>query len=138
MMNTPSRLAIPFSMAILLLAGCGGESDTPAAPLIPATELAAVRTPPPAYPPEAECAGTGGTTVLRVTVSANGVPANVAMAQSSGLDAMDQAAIAAVQQWEFKAATRNGQPVTHTITVPVNFPATEERPVRCFAEDEKR
>lgn len=130
--------AVPALIASLLLVACGGNANAPAGPVVAPTELAAVRTPPPAYPPEAECAAGGGTVVLRVTVSANGAPSNVAQVQSSGVDAMDQAAIAAVRQWEFKAATRNGQPVGHTINVPITFPAPEERPVRCFAQDEQR
>ncbi|MEL1264313.1 energy transducer TonB [Pseudoxanthomonas putridarboris] len=128
-------LALP--LAIALLAGCGG-SEPPAAPAVPPTELAAIDTPPPAYPREAECDSDGGTVVLRVTIHQDGVPSNVAQAQSSGHPALDQAALEAVRTWKFRAATRNGQPVSHTITVPVTFPPVQEKPVRCFAQGAPR
>ena len=118
---------------VVLLVACG-KTEAPAAPVIPSTELAAIDTPPPAYPPEAECNSEGGTTVLRVTIEKNGVPAQVAQAQGSGNDALDKAALEAVRTWTFRAATRNGQPVTHTITVPVTFPPVLEKPTRCFAQ----
>ena len=119
---------------VLVLAGCGGTSEPPAAPAIAPTELAAIETPPPTYPPEAECNSDGGTTVLRVTIEQDGVPSQVAQAQSSGHPALDKAALEAVRTWKFRAATRNGKPVSHTITVPVNFPAVLEKPTRCFAQ----
>ena len=119
---------------VLVLAGCGGTSEPPAAPAIAPTELAAIETPPPAYPPEAECNSDGGTTVLRVTIEQDGVPSQVTQAQSSGHAALDKAALEAVRTWKFRAATRNGKAVSHTITVPVNFPPVLEKPTRCFAQ----
>lgn len=132
-MTTLRLSALPAFAAVLLLAACGGRSEQ-TGPVIAPTELAAIDTPPPAYPQAAECSGEGGTTVLRVTVERDGVPAKVLQAQSSGNAALDQAALDAVQTWKFRAATRNGQPVTHTITVPVTFPAVLEKPTRCFAQ----
>ena len=118
---------------VVVLVACG-KTEAPATPVVPPTELAAIDTPPPAYPPEAECNSEGGTTVLRVTIEKDGVPAQVAQAQGSGNDALDKAALEAVRTWTFRAATRNGQPVTHTITVPVTFPPVLEKPTRCFAQ----
>jgi protein TonB len=130
-----SKLALCQVLSLtVLLAGCGKGADQAAAPVIPPTELAAIQTPPPAYPAEAECNSNGGTTVLRVTVAQDGVPAQVAQVQSSGNQALDQAAIAAVRGWKFRAATRNGNPVSHTINVPVTFPPVLEKPTRCFAQ----
>ena len=119
---------------VFALSACAKKQDESAAPLIAPTELAAIDTPPPAYPAEAECDSEGGTTVLRVTIDKDGVPAQVAQAQSSGHAALDRAALEAVRTWTFRAATRNGQPVTHTITVPVTFPPVLEKPTRCFAQ----
>ena len=119
---------------VLALSACAKKQEASAAPLIAPTELAAIDTPPPAYPPEAECDGNGGTTVLRVTVERDGVPARVAQVQSSGNAALDKAALEAVQTWKFRAATRNGNPVSHTINVPVTFPPVLEKPTRCFAQ----
>lgn len=117
-----------------MLAACGKKQDEAAGPVVAPTELAAVDTPPPVYPAEAECDSEGGTTVLRVTIEQDGVPARVAQVQSSGNPALDKAALAAVQAWKFRAATRNGKPVSHTINVPVTFPPVLEKPTRCFAQ----
>lgn len=132
------RLLPALSLAIALALPACGKNEAPVAPAVPATELAAVETPPPAYPPEAECDSNGGTTVLRVTIERDGVPAQVSQAQSSGNDALDQAALEAVRGWKFRAATRNGNPVSHTITVPVTFPPVLEKPTRCFAQGTPR
>lgn len=138
-MDARTRRLLPtLSLAIALALSACGKNETPAAPAIPATELAAIETPPPTYPPEAECNSNGGTTVLRVVIERNGVPAQVAQVQSSGNDALDQAALEAVRSWKFRAATRNGKPVSHTITVPVTFPPVLEKPTRCFAQGAPR
>lgn len=127
------RTLLPAALLAVSLAACKRGEEAPAAPAIPPTELAAIDTPPPAYPPEAECDSEGGTTVLRVTIERDGVPSKVAQVQSSGHEALDKAALEAVRTWKFRAATRGGQPVSHTITVPVNFPPVLEKPTRCFA-----
>lgn len=119
---------------VFALSACAKKQDESAAPLIAPTELAAIDTPPPAYPAEAECNSDGGTTVLRVTIEQDGVPSRVGQVQSSGNAALDKAALDAVQAWKFRAATRNGKPVTHTINVPVTFPPVLEKPTRCFAQ----
>lgn len=131
MLRAVRPAVVPF--LIFALVACG-KTEAPAAPAIAPTELAAIDTPPPAYPPEAECNSEGGTTVLRVTIEKDGVPSQVAQAQGSGNAALDKAALEAVRTWTFRAATRNGQPVTHTITVPVTFPPVLEKPTRCFAQ----
>ena len=129
-----------FVPPMLLLAGvfalsaCAKKQEESAAPLIAPTELAAIDTPPPAYPAEAECNSDGGTTVLRVTIEKDGVPARMSQVQGSGNAALDKAALEAVQTWQFRAATRNGKPVSHTINVPVTFPPVLEKPTRCFAQ----
>jgi protein TonB len=132
------NLRIPVSLALLIaaavvLSACA-KKDESDAPLIAPTELAAIDTPPPAYPAEAECNSNGGTTVLRVTIERDGVPARVGQVQGSGNAALDKAALEAVQTWKFRAATRNGKPVTHTINVPVTFPPVLEKPTRCFGQ----
>ncbi len=131
------RLVPPaFTMlaGILVLSACAKQQEESAAPLVAPTELAAIDTPPPVYPADAECDGAGGTTVLRVTVEKDGVPARVAQVQGSGNASLDKAALDAVQTWKFRAATRNGKPVSHTINVPVTFPPVLEKPTRCFAQ----
>ena len=119
---------------VLALSSCTRTQDESSAPLIAPTELAAIDTPPPTYPADAECNSDGGTTVLRVTVEQDGVPARVVQVQGSGSASLDKAALDAVQTWTFRAATRNGKPVSHTINVPVTFPPVLEKPTRCFGQ----
>lgn len=77
----PTRLPLMATLILALsLAACAKKQEEAAMPAIPPTELAAIDTPPPAYPAEAECDGEGGTTVLRVTIDKDGVPAQVAQA----------------------------------------------------------
>ena len=131
----PTRLPLTATLILALsLAACAKKQEAAAIPAIPPTELAAIDTPPTAYPAEAECDRAGRTEVRGWTIGKGGVPEQVPQAQVSGHAALGKAAMEAVRTWTFRAATRNGQPVTHTITVPVTFPPVLEKPTRCFAQ----
>ncbi|MDG2524351.1 energy transducer TonB [Stenotrophomonas sp. HITSZ_GD] len=134
-MHQTHRIALP-ALAALALAACG-KSEAPAAPAVAPTELAAIETPPPAYPIELACAGAGGQTVLKVTVGTEGTPTEVALVKSSGQTQLDQLAQEKVRGWKFRAATRNGQPVAQTIQVPVDFKPPVPKPDECFAIEER-
>ncbi|KRG47311.1 energy transducer TonB [Stenotrophomonas panacihumi] len=134
-MHQTHRFALP-ALAALALAACG-KSEAPAAPAVAPTELAAIETPPPAYPIELACAGAGGQTVLKVTVGPEGTPTEVALVKSSGQTQLDQLAQEKVREWKFRAATRNGQPVAQTIQVPVDFKPPVPKPDECFAIEER-
>ncbi|MCD7097233.1 energy transducer TonB [Stenotrophomonas sp. MMGLT7] len=134
-----TRLLLPLCAILALpLAGCG-KSDAPAdtAPAAAPTQVGAVNTPPPNYPVELACAGTGGTVVLDVVVGIEGKPTSVQVQTSSGQPALDQAAQTRVHDWLFNAATRNGKPVEQKIQVPVTFNPPEPRPDECFSLDER-
>ena len=128
---------LPCSVVIALTLGACTSSDQPAAPVIASTEVAAVQTPPPDYPPELGCTGVGGTSVLNVVVGVEGKPTDVTLIASSGNSQLDDSAAARVREWKFKAATRNGQPVPTTIQVPVNFKVPDPKPNECFAIEER-
>lgn len=127
------RVLLPATLATALSA-CGG-SGTPSAPVIAPTEVAAVDTPPPDYPIRFACDGVGGVSTLKVVIGTAGKPTDVSVVKSSGQPQLDDLAVKAVRDWQFKAATRNGQPVSTTIQVPVNFQPPAERPQECFALD---
>ncbi len=133
---TPSRRILLPALGLLALTACG-KSETPRAPAVAPTELAAIETPPPAYPVELACAGAGGQTVLKVTVGIEGKPTEVALLRSSGQPQLDESAQARVRDWKFRAATRNGQPVPTTIQVPVDFKPPVPKPDECFAIEER-
>ena len=116
---------------------CACSPSEPPPPVIAPTEVAAVQTPPPDHPPELACAGVGGKSVLKVVVGPEGMPTDVSLVASSGNGQLDEAAAARVHEWKFKAATRNGQPVSTTIQVPVSFNPPQPKPDECFAIEER-
>jgi TonB family protein len=80
----------------------------------------ALYTPDPLYSDEARKAQYQGTVVLWLVVDADGLPQLIRVQRSLGMG-LDEAAIAAVKQWKFEPATKNGQPVRVMINVEVNF-----------------
>ena len=132
-----NRLPALAAIAVAsLLAACGGPS-TPAEPVPAPTEVAAVRTPPPEYPPLLACQGIGGTSVLKVVIGPAGTPTDISVLTSSGNAALDASAQERVREWQFKPATRAGQPVPATIQVPVTFNPPQPKPNECFAIEEQ-
>jgi protein TonB len=63
-----------------------------------------------------------GLVLLDVLVAADGRPAEVRLAQSSGFAPLDDAAVSTVRQrWRFLPARRGGAPVESRVTVPIRF-----------------
>lgn len=131
----PSRCLLPL-LAFTLLGACQ-QRDESAAAAPAATPVAAVSTPPPAYPAEVACTGGHGTSLLRVVVGPAGRVSETSVLTSSGHPALDQAATEAVEGWQFRAATRGGLPVPSTIQVPVTFNLPAELPSDCYAVQER-
>jgi len=75
----------------------------------------------PEYPPLARRRGEQGRVLLRVTVSATGEAAVVAVSESSGYELLDQSALRAVKTWRFVPAKFNNHAVVAEVTVPVRF-----------------
>ncbi|AWH53977.1 energy transducer TonB [Stenotrophomonas sp. ESTM1D_MKCIP4_1] len=130
------RLLSLSLLAATGLAGCG-SSEPPPPPAAPPTEVAAVKTPPPQYPMELACTGVGGTSTFKVTIGTDGKPSEVLLLTGAGNAQLDDLARTAVQAWEFKAATRNGQAVPATIQVPISFNPPQPKPDQCFAIEER-
>jgi protein TonB len=77
--------------------------------------------PAPGYPPLALRRGWQGTVRLRVTLDVQGRPTRVELAAGSGHPLLDESALAAVRQWQFRPATRLGETVVATVEVPIVF-----------------
>lgn len=77
----------------------------------------------PIYPSNARNAGQEGTVVLRIQVMENGRPGDVYVDHSSGYDALDSAAIAAVKQWRFIPAKdrESGNVIASVTRLPIIF-----------------
>jgi protein TonB len=75
----------------------------------------------PVYPALARRRGEQGRVVLRVNVSADGVPLAVTVDRTSGYASLDDAAATAVRRWRFVPATEDGHPVRAMAVIPVQF-----------------
>ncbi|MFM2407771.1 MAG: hypothetical protein RL358_513 [Pseudomonadota bacterium] len=95
------------------------------APALPDREpdfsAAYLNNPKPVYPLAARRMGWQGKVIVRVEVLANGAAGEVSLYQSSGREALDNAALAAVKSWRFTPARVAGQLITKTFLVPIPF-----------------
>lgn len=82
---------------------------------------------PPQYPAGALEAGQTGTVVLKVHVGIDGKPLRVEVAQATNPGVFDAAAIAAVENWKFNPALREGMAVESWVRVPICFSLDEQR-----------
>lgn len=117
--------------ASVLLGGCQRPSHQADEEVVPSTQLKAVDTPPPDYPLDLACSQVGGTVELLVTVGPDGTPTDIQVARTSKVESLDASAQAAVRNWKFAPATRNGQPTTSKLQVPVKFTPPAEMPEDC-------
>lgn len=104
-------------------ASASAATATAAAPKIdlPSSSAAYLNNPKPAYPSISKRMGEEGKVLLRVLVSADGVPQKVELKTSSGYERLDRQAIDAVQQWRFVPGKRNGVAEAMWNLVPVQF-----------------
>lgn len=77
--------------------------------------------PKPVYPHLARRRGMEGTVILRVMVEESGTASSVAMHSSSGHILLDKAALQTVTTWQFIPGSKNGQPCSMEVFVPVQF-----------------
>ena len=74
----------------------------------------------PAYNPGSRGVRVVGKVVIRLIVTSKGMPKSPQIIQ--GLeDELDQSALAAVRQWRFEPARRDGTPVAVRVTVEISF-----------------
>jgi TonB family protein len=78
----------------------------------------------PEYPAAAMLRRSQGTTTVAILVEANGHPGAVRVLHSSGDAQLDEAAIRAVQKWEFAAAMSNSHVIPRWGRLDVNFDLT--------------
>ena len=77
--------------------------------------------PKPHYPKEARKKGCQGEVVLRVEVLSNGLVGKIEVKSSSGYEALDHSALAAVQKWKFNPARKGENPVPLWVNIPIRF-----------------
>jgi protein TonB len=76
---------------------------------------------PPVYPRSARQLGQEGEVLIRANLDPEGNPEEVRLLRSSGIEALDRAAIAAVRRWVFEPGRRNGVAVVAWVQVPIRF-----------------
>ncbi len=130
-----------FSVAALLIAGCGG--DTPELPPerpLGANEVSCpdlwpepdddfdvdlapdvINAPDPEFPSALAAAGAEDTVWVRSLIDCNGEVADVVLLESSNVQAIDNAAIEAAARAEFFPAVKDGKVVAAWISVPYTF-----------------
>ncbi|WP_017461459.1 energy transducer TonB [Dyella ginsengisoli] len=85
------------------------------------TPAVLIRSVQPRYPTQAQRSRTEGFVVLSFTVKPDGHTADIKVVEAQPRHVFERAAIDAVDRWEFKPATRNGEPVDSTVTNRINF-----------------
>jgi len=87
----------------------------------PKFEAAYLHNPKPDYPSAARRFGFQGTVVLRVLIGVEGNPTEIRVEKSSGHNVLDEAALAAVKQWQFEPAREGDSRVAGWVDVPIQF-----------------
>ena len=87
----------------------------------PSANAAYLKNPAPEYPQMALRRGWEGTVLLRVEVLPSGKPGQIQIQQSSGRDALDAAALAAVKRWSFVPAKQGDIAQAGWVSVPIDF-----------------
>jgi protein TonB len=77
--------------------------------------------PKPGYPKEARARKQQGQVIIALQVTAQGLPEQVEVSETSGFDSLDQAAIGAVKNWHFIPAESGHLPIASRVEVPINF-----------------
>lgn len=81
--------------------------------------------PKPKYPDTARRDGKEGRVLLRVLVNEAGRSAAVEVNRSSGVEALDQAAVEAIKHWRFAPARVGENPVDSWVRIPIDFRLTD-------------
>lgn len=75
----------------------------------------------PKYPEAAKAIGATGKVIVKVLVGTDGKVKSASIYSSFGNPACEDAALAAAKQWEFKPATKDGEPFEQSIQIPFDF-----------------
>lgn len=96
-------------------------SDAPSEP----SPIQGINKPPP-YPRVARVRAWEGAVTLAIEIRQDGTAGDIRIESSSGYQVLDQAAVDAARAWRFNPARHNGQAVSATLKIKVEFKLTEE------------
>ena len=113
----------PVATPVSAAPAAPAPSAAPATPRmeLPSSNAAYLKNPSPAYPSISKRMGEQGKVLLRVLISAEGLPEQVEIKQSSGYERLDRQAHDTVLRWRFVPGKRNGTPEAMWYLVPINF-----------------
>ncbi len=113
------------AVALALLACSSQPNNTPVAgdEVAPRAESLVQ----PTYPEEARKAGIEGTSIVEVTIGADGVMRRCSLVVSSGNASLDEAALQAVHVSTFAPGTKDGKPVEMKVKVPFRFKLADKQ-----------
>jgi protein TonB len=97
----------------------GTGDDAADAPVLQRLKVLEMREP--GYPPRCRRMGIEGTVRVQVLVGTNGRVVRAMVARTSGDEALDAAALEAVDDWRFEPARRDGAPIQAWASVPIAF-----------------
>ena len=97
----------------------GNQTTAPAKVASYLVQLVKIKDVPPVYPSSARAARVQGVVVIEATIDRDGRVENATVLRSVPL--LDQAALDAVRQWEFKPQLLNGTAIPVVVTLPVPF-----------------
>jgi protein TonB len=100
----------------------------------PSTGLAVLRNPSPGYPQKLMAKGIDGKVLIEATVDAEGKVSKAKVVESSD-PAFSEAALAAVRQWVFKPAAKDGQAIPTKVKIPFSFRGMKPAPEKNASED---
>lgn len=119
---------LALSLAVLAAPGLRAQTDT-AEPSSadPSIKVSGQDVPPPkrvkteapVYPPAAQAAGIRGIVIIEVVIDTQGRVASARLVRS--IPGLDEAALAAVQKWQYEVTKVDGKPVSVRHTVPITF-----------------
>ncbi len=117
--NTHRQAALPAAPQEIATQE-NGDADSKEPPVL---REARFRRPPkpPQYPPRSLSLEQQGVSVVRALIDIDGASREVRLWRSSGHEALDRAAIAAVRGWAFEAARIGDRPVLAWVEIPVRF-----------------
>jgi TonB family protein len=120
------RAILTMASAAFLLLACGSQpTSTPAAASEVPPKAESLVQPP--YPENARKEGFEGTSIIEVTIGADGAVLGCSLATGSGNGSLDQAALDAARSSKFVPGTRDGKPVEMKVKVPFRF-KLEDKP----------
>ena len=105
-----------FAVLTALLALSAFTADLKAEPPVP------VRTVAPDYPEQLKADGASGIVTITCTIDAQGKVQDLKVVKSTN-EAFNENAVAALKQWKFKPAEKDGTAIVAHVTIPIVFRA---------------